>query len=71
MKEENLVLVYLAENGCGLILLLCLRPNNESWGKKKKRNFSPKGARLQNEEKKQNRIEDQNSIKSQSFLFFS
>ena len=38
--------------------------------KKKKRNFSPKGARLQNEEKKQNRIEDQNSIKSQSFLFF-
>lgn len=35
------------------------------------KNFSPKGARLQNEEKKQNRIEDQNSIKSQSFLFFS
>ena len=32
VKEESLVLVYLAENGCGSILLLCLRPNNESRG---------------------------------------
>ena len=46
VKEENLVLVYLAEDGYGLILLLCLSPNKESWSlkkKKKKKELSPKG----------------------------
>ena len=71
-ERRKCCLVYLAENGCGLILLLCLSPINESWREKKKKNFSPKkGARLQNEEKKQSRKEEQNSIDLQSFLFFN
>jgi len=72
VKEENLILVHLAENGCGLILLLCLSPINESRRERKKKNFPPKKwARLQNEEKKQSRKEEQNSIDLQSFSFFN
>ena len=41
-------------------------------GEKKKNNFSPKKwAWLQNEEKKQGRKEEQNSIDLQSFSFFN
>ena len=60
-ERRKSCLVYLAENGCGLILLLCLSPINESWREKKKRTFPPKrgqGYRM----RKRNRAEKKSKI---------